>query len=128
MPTSEMVLFPGCLSWHCGIDLRPDLVHAQGYTLDVYFMLLRAWRRFALSTAMPRSSLLGKSQMMKWACRASPGRAVMTTGRGSSGAGLTVAAVREGGSWALEAGALVRAEGLEYYQCVAGFCCLGPVA
>jgi DNA replicative helicase MCM subunit Mcm2 (Cdc46/Mcm family) len=44
---------------------------------------------------------------MKWACRASPGRAVMTSGRGSSGAGLTVAATRDGAAWALEAGALV---------------------
>ena len=38
----------------------------------------------------------GKSQFMKYAARLSP-RAVVTTGRGSSGAGLTVAAVKEVG-------------------------------
>lgn len=53
----------------------------------------------------------GKSQIMRWAARACPSRAVLTTGRGSSGAGLTVTAVKDPVSqgWALEAGALVRA-------------------
>lgn len=38
-------------------------------------------------------------------------RAVMSSGRGSSSAGLTATAVKDGGHWALEAGALVLADG-----------------
>ena len=52
----------------------------------------------------------GKSQFMKWAARLAQ-RSVVTTGKGSSAAGLTAAAVKEGGQWALEAGALVLADG-----------------
>lgn len=47
---------------------------------------------------------------MKFAARVAP-RAVVTTGRGSSAAGLTAAAVKDGASWGLEAGALVLADG-----------------
>lgn len=52
---------------------------------------------------------------MKFAAKLSP-RAVMTTGKASSAAGLTAAAVQEGAQWTLEAGALVLADG--------GLCCI----
>lgn len=57
----------------------------------------------------------GKSQFLKYAAKLSP-RAVVTSGRGSSAAGLTATAVREGQHWALEAGAMVLADG--------GICCI----
>ena len=57
----------------------------------------------------------GKSQLMKCAAKLSA-RSVLTTGKGSSGVGLTAAAVKDGGQWVLEAGALVLADG--------GLCCI----
>lgn len=45
-----------------------------------------------------RGSVAGKSQLMKYAAKLSQ-RFVVTTGKGSSAAGLTVAAVKEGGQW-----------------------------
>ncbi len=55
----------------------------------------------------------GKSQFMKFAAKVSA-RSVITTGRGSTTAGLTASAVKDGQQWLLEVCCVCKCEGIVY--------------
>ena len=63
-----------------------------------------------LPAAPPPPRPAGKSQFQKYVAKLAS-RSVLTSGRCTTAAGLTAAAVKEGPHWSLEAGALVLADG-----------------
>jgi len=77
---------------------------------DVYDIEVPDGHRFIANGVISHNT--AKSQILKWVSNVAP-RGLYTSGMKSTAAGITAAAVRDevGGGWALEAGALVIADG-----------------
>ena len=105
--------------------LCPNVLGMFSVKLATALLLLGGCQRFDESGVTVRGDIhmlmmgdpgTGKSQVLSYTAALAP-RSVLTTGMGSTTAGLTTTAVREkGGDWNLEAGALVLADG--------GVCCI----
>ncbi|XP_061560128.1 DNA helicase MCM9 isoform X2 [Phycodurus eques] len=93
------------------LSLCPQVFGMYVIKLAVAMVLAGGVQRIDSSGTKTR----GKSQFLKYAAKMMP-RSVLTAGIGSTSAGLTVAAVKDGGDWHLEAGALVLSDG--------GLCCI----
>ncbi|MEM2874594.1 MAG: LAGLIDADG family homing endonuclease [Candidatus Hadarchaeales archaeon] len=97
---------------HCRGQSRSErvvIVRPAGFA-DVYDIEVPRSHRFIANGIVSHNT--AKSQILKWASNVAP-RGLYTSGMKSTAAGITAAAVRDeiGGGWALEAGALVIADG-----------------
>lgn len=101
-------------------SIAPSLYGLTNEKRAILYQLFRGVRKTDINTRGDIHILLvgdpgcGKSALLRYASKLSP-RSVMTSGKGASGAGLTVSAVRDsdfGGddNWTLKAGAMVLAD------------------
>lgn len=98
--------------WKCRgkqLSERVIIVRPAGRA-DVYDIEVPETHRFIANGIISHNT--AKSQLLKWTANVAP-RGLYTSGMKATGAGLTATAVRDeiSGGWALEAGALVIADG-----------------